>query len=367
MAAGVECPKGTSSRFALGRPLASGGDSDETRLRYHKGPPPRPKSEPSKAGPIWKGGATKRYKVFGASPQTDAGNIVSAVCSDAVVPAAGVECPRGTSSRFALGRPLASGGDSDETRLRYHKGPPPVGRPFVVPAAGVEPARVISPTDFESVTSANSITPACAFHITISSRRLQALFRDRGNPYFRGRGEYAKGRGAVRREQPRPFTSIMSRRTPVNENTAPPLHTTFHARGPAAQWWARATIFRARGNRRIPAWGPCARNGPSHPEWGPAAWRRARCKLPFPGRPGLFLLPVRSQKSFRRYQGQLRTPRSESDPRSASDRRARKSARSRREVRNGDRRKETKLSHRCSSWRKGEWGSRKGAFSGAFS
>ena len=30
----------------------------------------------------------------------------------------------------------------------------------MVPAAGVEPARVISPTDFESVTSANSITPA---------------------------------------------------------------------------------------------------------------------------------------------------------------------------------------------------------------
>ena len=33
-------------------------------------------------------------------------------------------------------------------------------RTFVVPVAGVEPARVISPTDFESVTSANSITPA---------------------------------------------------------------------------------------------------------------------------------------------------------------------------------------------------------------
>ena len=30
----------------------------------------------------------------------------------------------------------------------------------LVPVAGVEPARVISPTDFESVTSANSITPA---------------------------------------------------------------------------------------------------------------------------------------------------------------------------------------------------------------
>ncbi len=32
----------------------------------------------------------------------------------------------------------------------------------MVPVAGVEPARVISPTDFESVTSANSITPANA-------------------------------------------------------------------------------------------------------------------------------------------------------------------------------------------------------------
>ena len=35
-------------------------------------------------------------------------------------------------------------------------------RDDVVPVAGVEPARVISPTDFESVTSANSITPASA-------------------------------------------------------------------------------------------------------------------------------------------------------------------------------------------------------------
>ena len=30
----------------------------------------------------------------------------------------------------------------------------------LVPAVGLEPTRVISPTDFESVTSANSITPA---------------------------------------------------------------------------------------------------------------------------------------------------------------------------------------------------------------
>ena len=36
-----------------------------------------------------------------------------------------------------------------------------VCEPFgVVPVAGVEPARVISPTDFESASSANSNTPA---------------------------------------------------------------------------------------------------------------------------------------------------------------------------------------------------------------
>ena len=30
----------------------------------------------------------------------------------------------------------------------------------MVPVVGLEPTRMISPTDFESVTSANSITPA---------------------------------------------------------------------------------------------------------------------------------------------------------------------------------------------------------------
>ena len=40
------------------------------------------KPEPSEAGPVLRGGATKRYKVFGASQQTDAGNVVSTVCSD---------------------------------------------------------------------------------------------------------------------------------------------------------------------------------------------------------------------------------------------------------------------------------------------
>ena len=34
---------------------------------------------------------------------------------------------------------------------------------FVVPVVGLEPTRMISPTDFESVTSANSITPARCF------------------------------------------------------------------------------------------------------------------------------------------------------------------------------------------------------------
>ncbi len=109
-------------------------------------------------GPILRGGRTQRICSFRGS-FGNRENGMELRSSDA---AAGVECPKGTSSRFALGRPLACGGDSDETRLRHHKGPPPAGRPFVVPAAGVEPARVISPLDFESNTSANSITPACA-------------------------------------------------------------------------------------------------------------------------------------------------------------------------------------------------------------
>ncbi len=81
----------------------------------------------------------KRYKVFSASPQTDAGNAVSAVCSDAVVPAAGVEYPKGTSSRCALGRPLASGGDSVETRLRDQKRPPRWGGLFWCRRRGSNP------------------------------------------------------------------------------------------------------------------------------------------------------------------------------------------------------------------------------------
>ncbi len=48
--------------------------------------PKEPNRKPFARLPIWKGGATKRYKVFGDSPQTDAENVVSAVCSDAVVP-----------------------------------------------------------------------------------------------------------------------------------------------------------------------------------------------------------------------------------------------------------------------------------------
>ena len=112
---------------------ANRGNGTELRSR-----PKGPNRKPFARLPIWKGGAKSRYKVFGASPQTDAENVVSTVCSDAVVP-----------------------------------------------VAGVEPARVISPTDFESVTSANSITPACASHITISSRQLQALFPRRRFPAFR--------------------------------------------------------------------------------------------------------------------------------------------------------------------------------------
>ena len=48
--------------------------------------------------PIWKGGAAERYRVFGASPQTDAGNDVSAACSDVVVRARGLE-PRRSPTR----------------------------------------------------------------------------------------------------------------------------------------------------------------------------------------------------------------------------------------------------------------------------
>ena len=39
----------------------------------------------------------------------------------------------------------------------------------MVPVAGVEPARVISPTDFESASSANSNTPADIFLYTQTS------------------------------------------------------------------------------------------------------------------------------------------------------------------------------------------------------
>ena len=66
--------------------------------------------------------------------------------------------------------------------------------PAVVPVAGVEPARVISPTDFESVTSANSITPANLTQYTAAAVRLQA--KRRGG---------AGGRAAPRRT-PRPFS-----------------------------------------------------------------------------------------------------------------------------------------------------------------
>ena len=59
--------------------------------------------------------------------------------------------------------------------IRYQKSVPPRGRhALLVPVAGVEPARVISPKDFESSSSANSNTPACP---TIIARRKSKVKR----------------------------------------------------------------------------------------------------------------------------------------------------------------------------------------------
>ena len=41
----------------------------------------------------------------------------------------------------------------------------------MVPVAGVEPARVISPTDFESASSTNSNTPAYCFYSIVHFRK----------------------------------------------------------------------------------------------------------------------------------------------------------------------------------------------------
>ena len=45
----------------------------------------------------------------------------------------------------------------------------------MVPVAGVEPARVISPTDFESASSTNSNTPANIFNTQSS---IPGIWRD---------------------------------------------------------------------------------------------------------------------------------------------------------------------------------------------
>lgn len=51
--------------------------------------------------------------------------------------------------------------------------PPPWGRFFVlVPEVGLEPTRGISPADFESATSANSIIPASCYQCAFRSLRL---------------------------------------------------------------------------------------------------------------------------------------------------------------------------------------------------
>ena len=63
---------------------------------------------------------------------------------------------------------------------------------FLVPVAGVEPARVISPTDFESASSANSNTPAkySTFRIHDFSGKVKAI----GEKNLRGPGPGRAGR-----------------------------------------------------------------------------------------------------------------------------------------------------------------------------
>ena len=59
-----------------------------------------------------------------------------------------------------------------------------------MPAVGLEPTRVMSPTDFESVTSANSITPArCGFAAVLLYqvfRRCQDKFAHADGKRFDG-------------------------------------------------------------------------------------------------------------------------------------------------------------------------------------
>ena len=56
-------------------------------------------------------------------------------------------------------------------RSKYGAGGGKLGSDYIglVPVAGVEPARVISPTDFESASSTNSNTPADIFLYTRTS------------------------------------------------------------------------------------------------------------------------------------------------------------------------------------------------------
>ena len=65
------------------------------------------------------------------------------------------------------------------TRARPHAGV----APLLVPVAGVEPARVISPKDFESSSSANSNTPACP-HIIAQARDKVKNRRQKTGPFF---------------------------------------------------------------------------------------------------------------------------------------------------------------------------------------
>ena len=62
--------------------------------------------------------------------------------------------------------------------------------PNMVPVAGVEPARVISPTDFESASSANSNTPAYVGTLLVYqphaklSRHPRRDFADKFSDFF---------------------------------------------------------------------------------------------------------------------------------------------------------------------------------------
>ena len=68
-----------------------------------------------------------------------------------------------------------------------NKGAPSNGEaPLLVPVAGVEPARVISPKDFESSSSANSNTPACP-HIIARDKPKVKKRRKKLYPYARWR------------------------------------------------------------------------------------------------------------------------------------------------------------------------------------